>query len=165
MTNQYRPRAWFLSNSGFYPHIKAVFRIRRSGSGSVFWQVGMRIRIWIPTKILSNINLNFHIFLLKFIVGSVPNQPQMLKMLFYRIEEIESSLAGPFIYDNRKFQRNWFTKFERSGSRIRIRDPGSRSGFFSTGIRIRIRSETDRIRNTVLKRGGQITIRIGKIST
>ena len=51
--------------------------------------------------------------------------------IFYRVE---SSSAGPFTYestyDNRIFQRNWFTKFVRSGSRIRIRDPGSGSGFF-----------------------------------
>ena len=52
------------------------------------------------------------------------------------------------------------------GSGSEIRDPGSGSGFFEngdpdpdpdpvflkTGIRIRIRSETDRIRNTAFKR-------------
>ena len=60
---------------------------------------------------------------------------------FYRVE---SSSAGPFTYesthDSHTFQQNWFTNFDRSRSRFRIRF------FLKTGIRIR--SETDRIRNT-----------------
>ena len=73
--------------------------------------------------------------------------------IFYRVE---SSSAG-LLPMNRHMTTAYSNEIDSQNLKIRIRDPGSGSGirirdpdpvFFKTGIRIRIRSETDRIRNT-----------------